>query len=115
MAQKSGERSVRCDLDRQTHVGTVEIQRPPNNFLNIEVLRDIVAALAGLDDDPGCRAIVLRAAGKHFCAGRDFSAPRLPGDEERIPMRTGTAALLALAVPAVVWLVAFPSRSGAGP
>jgi enoyl-CoA hydratase/carnithine racemase len=81
MAQTSAGRSVRCDLDPQTHVGTVEIQRPPNNFLNIEVLRDIVATLAGLDDDPGCRAIVLRAAGKHFCAGRDFSAPRLPGDE----------------------------------
>lgn len=81
MAQTSAERSVSCDLDQQSHVGTVEIQRPPNNFLNIEVLRDIVGALTKLDRDPDCRAIVLRAAGKHFCAGRDFSAPRLPGDE----------------------------------
>ena len=81
MTQMSAGRSVTCDLDPDTHVGTVELQRPPNNFLNIEVLRDIVAALTELDRDPDCRAIILRAAGKHFCAGRDFSAPRLPGDE----------------------------------
>lgn len=81
MTQMSAGRSVTCDLDPDTHVGTVELQRPPNNFLNIEVLRDIVATLTELDRDPDCRAIILRAAGKHFCACRDFSAPRLPGDE----------------------------------
>jgi enoyl-CoA hydratase/carnithine racemase len=73
--------SVSCTLAPDTHVGTVELQRPPNNFLDIEVLRDVVTALSKLDQDPGCRAMVLCAAGKHFCAGRDFTAPRRPGDE----------------------------------
>jgi enoyl-CoA hydratase/carnithine racemase len=81
MSQNSIGPSVTCGFEPGTHVGTVELHRPPNNFLNISVLRDVVAALTELDREPDCRAIVLRAAGKHFCAGRDFTAPRLPGDD----------------------------------
>jgi hypothetical protein len=41
--------------------------------------------------------------------------PCPPGGEERIPMRPGTVALFALALPTVLWLVLLPSRCGAGP
>ena len=41
--------------------------------------------------------------------------PRPPGGEERIPMRPGTVARFALALPTVLWLVLLPSRCGAGP
>lgn len=57
------------------NVATVEIRRPPNNYFDTDLIRAIADAYAGLDDDLDCRAIVLCAEGKHFCAGADFSGP----------------------------------------
>ncbi len=57
-------------------VATVEIRRPPNNFFSMDVIGGIAEALEGLDDDDRCRAVVLAAAGKHFCAGADFGGDR---------------------------------------
>ena len=57
-------------------VATVEIRRPPNNFFSMDVIGGIADALAGLDADPTCRAAVLCAQGKHFCAGADFGGDR---------------------------------------
>lgn len=55
------------------HVATIEIRRPPNNHIDVALVDSLAAALADLDDDARVRAIVLCAAGKHFCAGGDFS------------------------------------------
>jgi len=54
------------------HVATVELQRPPNNFLDIELIANLAAVLEALDQDANCRSIVLAAAGKHFCAGANL-------------------------------------------
>jgi len=51
------------------HVAIVELQRPPNNFLDIDLIAELSTTLEELDDEPKCRSIVLAAAGKHFCAG----------------------------------------------
>jgi enoyl-CoA hydratase/carnithine racemase len=51
------------------HVAIVEIKRPPNNFLDVDLIADLASALEQLDDEPQCRSIVLAAEGKHFCAG----------------------------------------------
>ena len=51
----------------------VEICRPPNNFFSMDVVAGIADALEELDGDDRCRAVVLCAQGKHFCAGADFS------------------------------------------
>jgi enoyl-CoA hydratase/carnithine racemase len=56
------------------HVATVEMCRPPNNFFSLELIGGIADAIEELDGDPRCRAVVLCAQGKHFCAGADFSA-----------------------------------------
>jgi enoyl-CoA hydratase/carnithine racemase len=56
------------------HVAVVELRRPPNNFFSMEVIGGIADALADLDHDQRCRAVVLRTQGKHFCAGADFSS-----------------------------------------
>jgi enoyl-CoA hydratase/carnithine racemase len=61
-------------LSRDGHLATIEIRRPPNNFVSVTLVAEIADALEALDRDPGCRAIVLCAEGKHFCAGADFSA-----------------------------------------
>ncbi|MEL7156964.1 MAG: enoyl-CoA hydratase/isomerase family protein [Actinomycetota bacterium] len=55
------------------HVATIELRRPPNNFFSLELIGGVADALAGLDADDACRAAVLCAEGKHFCAGADFS------------------------------------------
>lgn len=62
------------------HVGTLEIRRPPNNFMDAGLIAGIADGLEQLQSDPSCRAVVLRSEGKHFTAGRDFSKPRGQGD-----------------------------------
>jgi enoyl-CoA hydratase/carnithine racemase len=50
-------------------VATVEMRRPPHNFFDIDLIRQIADACEALDRDPACRAIVLAAQGTAFCAG----------------------------------------------
>src|ERR1700756_1567186 len=54
-------------------VATVEMRRPPHNFFDSELIAEIGEAFERLDADPECRAIVLAADGRSFCAGADFS------------------------------------------
>ena len=56
------------------HVATVEIQRPPHNFFDYSLIGQIADAFDSLDEDPQCRAIVLAAQGKSFCAGANFGS-----------------------------------------
>jgi enoyl-CoA hydratase/carnithine racemase len=53
-------------------VALVEIRRPPNNFFDVALIREISTALETLDTDAECRAVVLAAQGKSFCAGANF-------------------------------------------
>lgn len=57
-------------------VATVELRRPPTNFFSLDLINGVADALFEIDDDPNCRAVVLCAEGKHFCAGADFSGDR---------------------------------------
>ncbi len=53
-------------------VATVEIRKPPHNFFDIALINEIADALEALDADETCRAVVLAAQGKSFCAGANF-------------------------------------------
>ncbi len=53
-------------------VATVEIQRPPHNFFDFALIRQIADTYEKIDDDPSVRAILLCANGKSFCAGANF-------------------------------------------
>jgi enoyl-CoA hydratase/carnithine racemase len=59
-------------VEASEFVTLVEIRRPPNNFFDISLIREIAGAFEALDEDRGCRAIVLAAQGKAFCAGANF-------------------------------------------
>ena len=59
-------------VDRSGHVALIEIRRPPHNFFDIALIQEIAGALEALDADIGCRAVVLAAQGKSFCAGANF-------------------------------------------
>lgn len=54
------------------YVATVTIQRPPHNFFDYNLICSIADAFEDLDKNPDCRAIVLAAEGKSFCAGANF-------------------------------------------
>ncbi len=56
------------------HVALVEICRPPLNFFDVTLIEHIAETFEALDGDDRCRAIVLAARGKAFCAGADFSS-----------------------------------------
>jgi enoyl-CoA hydratase/carnithine racemase len=71
--QRYGDVSVNAGGDL---VATVEIHRPPNNHFDLDLIASLADAFEALDRDGGCRAIVLCAEGKHFCAGADFGGRR---------------------------------------
>lgn len=54
------------------HVATVEIRRPPNNFLDADLVANLAGVLESLDDERNVRAVVLASEGKHFCAGANL-------------------------------------------
>ena len=59
-------------IEKSGQVALVEIRRPPNNFFDIALIREIAEAFEALDGDDRCRALVLAAQGKAFCAGANF-------------------------------------------
>jgi enoyl-CoA hydratase/carnithine racemase len=61
-------------LSREGHVAIVEIRRPPHNFFDIELIRNLADLFDALDKDDSCRSILLCAQGKAFCAGADFAS-----------------------------------------
>lgn len=56
------------------HVAVVEIQRPPLNFFDVTLIEHIAETFEALEQDDQCRAIVMAAQGKAFCAGADFAS-----------------------------------------
>ena len=73
---------VTVSLD-SSHVATVELHRPPNNFFDAALIRDVADAYEALDADRACRAIVLCSEGKHFCAGANLGSASNPSEEPR--------------------------------
>ncbi|WP_315836874.1 enoyl-CoA hydratase/isomerase family protein [Bradyrhizobium prioriisuperbiae] len=62
-------------LEKTGFVTTIEIRRPPLNFFDILLIRQIADALDEIDSDSSVRAVVLAAQGKAFCAGANFGDP----------------------------------------
>ena len=68
------------EISLADHVATAEIQRPPNNFFDTALIQSLADAFEALDEDMDCRAIVLAADGKHFCAGANFHSGQAERD-----------------------------------
>src|SRR5580704_13644465 len=66
---KYGDVSVTLD----GNVATLEIHRPPHNFFDFILIRDLANAFEALDNEPECRALLLCSEGKSFCAGANFA------------------------------------------
>jgi enoyl-CoA hydratase/carnithine racemase len=80
-------------VERSGHVALVEIRRPPNNFFDAALIGEIATAFETLDADTGCRALVLAAQGKAFCAGANFGDSDSDGGEILSGPRPGAAHL----------------------
>lgn len=59
-------------VELMKHVALVEIHRPPHNFFDHALICNLADAFEALDEETGCRSIVLASEGKSFCAGANF-------------------------------------------
>jgi enoyl-CoA hydratase/carnithine racemase len=68
-------------VEKHGHVTLIEIRRPPLNFFDLSLIRQIADALDQTDSDGECRAVVLASHGKAFCAGANFNRPVTDGGD----------------------------------
>lgn len=65
--------------EKKGRIATVTLNQPESlNALSTQLLTDMVAALREAESDDEVRVIILKAAGRAFCAGGNVS-PSLPG------------------------------------
>lgn len=72
-------------VEQRDGIALVEIGRPPNNFLDIALVRDLAESLELLDADPAVRCLLLCTQGKNFCAGANFASAVDDGAESVDP------------------------------
>ncbi|ELU16502.1 hypothetical protein CAPTEDRAFT_218894 [Capitella teleta] len=64
---------VLVNLNDKTGVATMQLNRPPVNSLNLEVLTDMTIALDKLQTEKDCRGMILTSSSPGiFCAGLDI-------------------------------------------
>lgn len=60
-------------LDRRDGFALMTLNRPERaNVLDLETAAALIAAIDVVADDPSVRALLIRARGRHFCAGGDI-------------------------------------------
>lgn len=64
-------------IERLGSVAHLRWSRPPHNHVDADFMRTLADALDALDADASCRAVLLSAQGRVFCAGADFRAADL--------------------------------------
>lgn len=74
-------------IERDGEITTLTLSRPDAlNTLNVDLVRELTDALDAVDDDPGCRVVILTGAGRAFCAGLDLNGY---GDDDSVTDRGG--------------------------
>jgi enoyl-CoA hydratase/carnithine racemase len=94
------------ELERsEDGVRTLSLNKPPVNALGRELVADLNAAFAELAADDAARCLIVRSAGKHFCAGADLKERQgMSLDEVRafVPQLSGACnALAAIPYPTI--------------
>lgn len=59
-------------LEMKGHVAVITLRRPPHNYFDNALIREIAHAFEQCDSDVNVRSLVLAAEGKSFCAGADL-------------------------------------------
>lgn len=76
------------NVDEQGAVAVLEINRPENNFFDVELIREIADHIDAIESEGRIRALVLGSKGRHFCAGANFGGG--PREERSDAAPTGT-------------------------
>ena len=76
-------------IEKSGHVVVIEIRRPPNNYFDIPLIKEIAGAFESFDDDIHIRVVVLAAQGKAFCAGANFGDGSTLDTQGRRPNEPG--------------------------
>ena len=63
--------AVRLEVDPATRVGTIVLDRPPLNALDLATWRALADVVATAEAHPGVRALIVRGGGRAFAAGAD--------------------------------------------
>ena len=108
--------------DLEAGVLSLTLNRPEKrNALDAATIEALHAAIERADLDPAVRVVVLRGAGKDFCAGADLnellaSASRSPAENEQSALRLGSllVALRRLPKPVVALVHGRALAGGAG-
>ena len=69
-------------VEQQGHATVLTLDSPPVNALGRQLVGDLENALAALKEDASVRCLVVRSAGKHFCAGADLKERRTMSQDE---------------------------------
>jgi len=90
-------------VDQSGHVLTVELDRGPDNYIDVGLATAIADAIESAESDITCRAILLTSSGKHFCAGARLSAAAddLPREGDGNPLYDQVARMFDGTVPIV--------------
>lgn len=59
-------------FEKDEHIATITLNRPPLNVLNIEMMRELNTVLEDLKEDPKLKVVIFKAQGKAFSAGVDI-------------------------------------------
>jgi 2-(1,2-epoxy-1,2-dihydrophenyl)acetyl-CoA isomerase len=95
-----GEQEARVQVDCRQGVLVLTLNRPHClNAIDNALARELLAGVQGAERDPDTRVILLRGAGRAFCAGRDVSAP--PTEDDLVLVQAVASAIVHAAVPVV--------------
>ena len=60
-------------FSRKNEIGVLTLNNPKKaNALSKRMINELIDALTAISDDESVKVIILKAAGRHFCAGHDL-------------------------------------------
>jgi enoyl-CoA hydratase/carnithine racemase len=81
---KGGTMSEKIQLETSAGIATLQLNRPPANALDLELLAELAETFAELENRADLRALVVTGTGRFFSAGLDLKAvPAYSRDEQR--------------------------------
>ena len=95
MEERSSEKHVRWE--KKGHIATIVLNRPEKlNPYSLKLVQDLNEALDGLENDDDIKVVIIKGAGRAFCAGADLGevyrmyggAPGGRRPSERIRLQT---------------------------